>query len=221
MSSRTEGAYSFDGVPLNPVASGTSLLVSGPSLGGVRELLLRLVTGDPTEGLLLISADTDAGTALADLAAFTDRSSPGRVRAVDCSGRAGDSPDHVDEVTDPADLTGIGMSFSSLYEGLYADGYRQVRTGIYTVAPLLLYADDVRSVFRFLHTVTGRVRSADGLCVCAIDPAGHDDRTVSSVAQAFDGRIELRADEDDEEPAVRIEGLDGQPRGWQPFGPLA
>jgi hypothetical protein len=56
--------------------------------------------------------------------------------------------------------------------------------------------------------------AADGLGVCAVDPDVLDDRALSSLAQAFAGRIRLRNDEG--ETRIRVDGLPGQHDGWQP-----
>lgn len=206
--------YAFDGLPLNPVPVGTNVLVTGPALGGLRRLALRLLASPPEEGLLLVTADVSAGEAVDDFRVAGGDADPSRMCLIDCAQESGDTEsERVHGVTTPADLTGIGMSFSSLYEQLYADGTPRVRTGLYTLGPLLVYAEDVRPVYRFLHTVTGRIEAADGLGVCAVDPSAQDERTIGSVAQAFDGQIELR--EQSGSHQIRIQGVRDQPDGWQ------
>jgi hypothetical protein len=117
-------------------------------------------------------------------------------------------------VSAPGDLTGIGIAFSSLYEQLYDGGVERVRTGLYTLAPLLMFVDEVQPLYRFLHTVTGRIRSAGGLGVAAMDPQTEDETTVRTLLQPFDGEIQLREADGHE---MRIRGLDDQPDGWQPI----
>lgn len=212
-------AYTFDGIPIDPVARGTSLMVTGPSLDGLRELLLELLVTGGQEGTLLVAADVGATAARDAFGAAGGDCSAGALRIVDCSpDEGGVSDEYVHQIASPGDLTGIGMELSDHYEGFYADGRQHVRTGIFTLAPLLVYAEDVRSVFRFVHTVAGRVRSADGLCVCALDPSAQDDRTVNSLAHVFDGKIDLRRTE--ERCQIRVRGLPDQPTGWQSFDPL-
>ena len=218
--SSLETAYTFDAVPIEPVARGTTLIVTGPSLEGLREMLMSALVAQPTEGALVVTADVDAPTAAEAYSSAGGDDSPGRLRMVDCSPESDTTAtEYVRPIADPADLTGIGMELSDLYEGFYADGCEHVRTGFYTLAPLLLYAEDVRSVFRFVHTVAGRVRSADGLCVCALDPDTQDERTVSSVTHVFDGKIELRRGEDGAQ--IRVRGLPNQPEGWLSYDPLS
>lgn len=190
------------------------------SIPNARDLLMASLVGSSGEGTLLVAADVSATEALDDFERAGGSVDSECVSVIDCAYDDNQGlDDHVCGVTSPADLTGIGMEFSSLYEDLYADGYHMVRTGIYTLAPLLLYVDDVRAVFRFLHTVTGRIRSVGGLGVCAIDPGAQDDRTVKSVGQAFDGRIDLRVSDTDG-CEIRIRGLPDQTDGWQQFNPI-
>lgn len=214
MSQAKDTRYAFDGVPIEPVSEGTNLLVTGPSLGGLRQLLMRLLSGSPEEGTLIVTADVSANEAVADFEAVVGQVDPSRTCLIDCAQESdGVESDHIHGVATPGDLTGIGMAFSALYEQLYASGTARVRTGLYTLGPLLVYADDVRPVYRFLHTVTGRIRAADGLGLCAVDPAAQDERTIQSVTQAFDGKVELRQRDGGHE--LRVRGLSRQPDGWQ------
>ena len=209
-----QSGYSFEGLPLTEVPNGTNLLVTGPALGGIRTLLLRmLLRGDRREGTLFITADTDGPTTLSEYAAVGGDHDPMRVGVVDCTETGVDDADYnVHAVGSPNDLTGVGIEFSSLYESLYANGAERVRTGVYTLAPFVVYSS-VKPVYRFLHTLTGRIRTADGLGVCAVDPDAVETETLTSIAQAFDGRVALRSENG--EAAIRVEGLADQPDGWQ------
>lgn len=206
--------YSFERLPIAEVESGTNLLVTGPALGGIRTLLLRmLLRGNDREGALFITADTGGSTTLEDYAAAGGDYDPTRIGVVDCTEDGTGDPDrNIHAVGSPNDLTGVGIEFSSVYEALHANGADRVRTGVYTLSPFVVYGS-VKPVYRFLHTLTGRIRTADGLGVCAIDPNTVETETLSSLAQAFDGRVELRAA--DGETALRMQGLPDQPDSWQ------
>lgn len=206
--------YAFENLPIADVDAGTNVLVTGPALGGVRDLLLRmLVRQHPHEGALFIAADTNGPETLRAYESLGGDIDPARVGVVDCTEESvADAANSIRAVGSPSDLTGVGIEFSSLYESLHENGARQVRTGVYTLSPFLLYAA-TKPVYRFLHTLTGRIRAADGLGVCAIDPDTVDQETFSSIAQAFDGRLDLRTE--DGRTAIRSQGLPDQPDGWQ------
>ncbi|MDQ2071174.1 DUF7504 family protein [Haloarcula sp. NS06] len=218
MSQRRDDRYTFDGLPLNPVEPGTSLLVTGPVLSGAREMGLRLLCSpDTNDGTVLVATDSDATTILADFERHGGALDRERVRVIDCVQESSDLPeDSVSAVNTPADLTGIGIEYSGQYESTYASGYTRVRTGIITLTPLLVYCDDVRAVYRFLNTITGRIGTANGLGVCVLDPNAHEEQVVESVARFFDGRVDVRADQGDLD--LRVAGLRDQPTNWTPVG---
>jgi hypothetical protein len=209
-----QNRYAFEGLPVSAVDAGTNSLVTGPALGGIRDLVMRLLLRQHSrEGVLFIAADTNGPEALRTYESLGGDLDRARVGVVDCTEESVDDAAHnIHAVGSPSDLTGVGIAFSSLYQSLHDNGAGQVRTGVYTLSPFVLYAS-VKPVYRFLHTLTGRIRSADGLGVCAIDPDTVDTQTLSSLAQAFDGRVELR--NEDGETALRVRGLADQPDGWQ------
>ncbi|MFC6974291.1 hypothetical protein ACFQL1_05915 [Halomicroarcula sp. GCM10025709] len=207
--------YGFGDLPLSPVGPGTSILVAGPILGGTRRFALEMLTAGTDDGVVVITADVSAQEVLAGLDRTAEDATDGRIRVVDCTqDRDGDLGEFVASVGTPADLTGVGIEYAGQYEQVYARGFDAVRTGIYTLTPLLVYSDDVRPVYRFVNTVASRIRTADGFGVCVIDPRAHDERVLGSIAQAFDGRIDLR--ESDTGHELKVRGLPGQPTEWTP-----
>jgi hypothetical protein len=207
--------YTFDGLPLADVDRGTNILVAGPALGGIRTLVLRMMLREhDREGAIFITADTDGPSTLDAYERLGGSLDATRVGVIDCTEESVDDADHnVCAVGSPSDLTGVGIEFFSLYESLHANGATGVRTGVYTLSPFVLYASP-KPVYRFVHTMAGRIRAADGLGVCAIDPDTVEDQTLSSLSQAFDARVDLRREGDD--IAVRTRGLADQSDGWQP-----
>lgn len=219
MSQRQESPYEFgDDLPVEAVETGTTLLVAGPSMSSAHSLGLRLLLGGaPEEGRILITT-ADGGAKLVSLCDDLDSGAVNdRLRLVDASGRQPDLsgwPVSARTVSSPADLTGIGIEFSGSYEDLYGEGVGRIRTGLFSVSALLARIE-LRTVFRFLHTVTGRIASADGFGVFVIDPTAHDEQTVATISRVFDGRIDVRGETGDSE--LRVRGLDDQPAEWTPF----
>jgi len=216
MSQRHRPQYEFDTLPIEPIDPGTNLLVTGPALGGLRELVMGLLVCQETEGMLLLSTDSGGEEAIAEYEATGCPYETARMAVVDCTQDSQESDTrNIYTASNPGDLTGIGIVFSSLYEQLYGVGIERVRTGLYTLSTLLMYTDNIQTVYRFLHTMTGHIRQADGLGVSAIDPEAQDERTIRSLSQPFDGEVQLRKEDGTHE--LRVRGLADQPEAWQPF----
>jgi hypothetical protein len=215
MSQKSRNTYEFDSLPLEPVDAGTNLLVTGPSLGGTRKLVMRLLACHSEEGLLLLTTDLSGDDAIAN---YEDSGCPyvtSRMAVIDCTQESHeDERRNIHAVSTPSDLTGMGIAFSSLYEKLYGAGVERVRTGLYTLSPLIMFAEEIQPLYRFLHTLTGRIRTAGGLGISALDPGTQDETTFRTLSQPFDGRIEFR--ERDGTSELRCRGLADQPDGWQP-----
>ncbi|MFB6084032.1 MAG: hypothetical protein ABEJ94_07295, partial [Halorientalis sp.] len=131
--------YRFEGLPIEPVKPGTNLLVAGPPFAGTKAVALRMLADGELadEGLILVAAD-DTGAAILDryteVGGTFDRS---RMAVIDCGSPDTEPEDgNVRSVSSPSDLTGIGIEFSSLYEGLYGEGIERVRIGLFSVSTL-------------------------------------------------------------------------------------
>jgi hypothetical protein len=216
--------YEFaEGVPVNPIAQGSTVLVAGPALSRTDALTRSMVSDstDAGEGGLFISTNQTCKKLLTACRVTHPELDATRMGIIDCSGQEMSKSDldaRVKYVSTQSDLTGIGMKFSALYESLYADARAgRVRTGLISLSSLAMYVD-LRTLFQFVQTLSGRIDSADGLGVFAIDPTTHDTKTVNTLSQTADGRVEVREPEGGEgDGELRIRGLSDQPGGWQPF----
>jgi hypothetical protein len=215
VSRQEQGPYDFGpSLPLDAVPPGTTLLVSGPSLSRAHALGLQLVLAGPAaEGRILLVPEGDGGDLLAQCRELNSTPDYGRLCLVATEG--GDGEARTELVGSAADLAELGLAFSSFYEDLHGEGVGRVRTGVVSVSALL-DATDLRTAFRFLNTVAGRITSADGLGVLVLDPTDYDDRTVGTLSQVADGRVEVRG-VGEETPELRVAGLDDQPDGWTAF----
>lgn len=206
--------YEFPDLPLEPIRPGTTVLVSGPSHAGTRELGLRMLAGGPDEGLILVTTNQNAKRICAEFRRLGVSLSPERAAVVDCAGDDDDEDSvRVLPVSGPGDLTGIGMRFSDVARTFMADGVTRLRIGVSTLSTLVSFGD-LKNVSRFIHTLTGRIARADGLGVLTVDPTTHDDRTIGTLAQFCDARIDVR-DEDGTE--LRARGLATMDREWVRF----
>ncbi len=88
---------------------------------------------------------------------------------------------------------------------------KETRLCINSLSTILMYSN-LQTVFRFLHVFTGRVKAANALGVYVIEDGMHDDKTIVTLKQLFDGMIEIR--EDDGDYQIRAIGLSPKPTAW-------
>ncbi|WP_049936517.1 DUF7504 family protein [Haloplanus natans] len=215
----SEPEYAFDGLPLDSVRRGTSILVAGPSHVGTKELAYRMLAGDDDEGVIILTTNTTAADITAECEAVGIEVSPDRMGIVDCLD-SDDSgvPARVLTVSSAQDLTGIGMRYSKLYSDFHSEGIESVRTGLFSISTVLSLTE-LQTVSRFVHTLVGRVSKVGGLGVFLVDPAMHDERELRTISQFCDGRIDVREGEDG--PELRSQGFLGGSSTWLSFEPLS
>jgi KaiC/GvpD/RAD55 family RecA-like ATPase len=194
------------------VLPGTNILISGPPLTGKRSLALDvLATGvEDGEGAIIVTTKDSATRVLEDFARRTEYE--GRpVAVVDCVTRqqgVGEVREdkRIKYTSSPVDMTGIGIKFSEFIEEFYRDrGVEKNRVMVDSLSTLLQYSD-LQTVFRFMHVFTGRVQSASALGVYVIDSTAHDDQTMNTLKQLFDGVLQV-SEGPDGEPELSLSGL--------------
>jgi len=194
-----ERAESGDaGVPDLEALDGVSnILLLAPSLGSRgRDAGIELLARTPPEktNVLAISY-TESPTEFVDR--WTERTgtdpSRGGIVAV------GQSEDHIDNpawavrtVENPSDLTGVGIELSEFLSGIAnASGEDEhIAVSFHSITSLLQYAD-VQRAFRFLHVVTGRVKTVGGVGHYHIDPEAHDKKTLATLKGLFNAVVEV------------------------------
>lgn len=211
----TTDEYEFATLPLDGIRPGTTVLVAGPTHAGTREFGLRMLAGQSGEGVILVTTNQRAARIADDCRRVGVEVAADTTAIIDCVGdERSDTPARIVTVSSPSDLTGIGMRYSDVFMEFKRAGVTRVRTGLYSMSTLLSFSD-LRTISRFVHTLVGRIDSVDGLGMLLIDPANHDDRTVSTLSQFCTGRIDVR--ETDDGPEFRASGLAGPSREWTAF----
>ncbi|MFB6138252.1 MAG: RAD55 family ATPase [Halobacteriaceae archaeon] len=200
------------------VPPGTNLLVSGPPMTGKRALAFRVLANgvEREEGAIVVSTKDNATRVRS---AFHEHAPDATLGIVDCvtrqQGMAAEDEDLTRYASSPNDLTGIGIELSELLQEFYQDrGHERNRVLLYSLSTLLMYSN-LQTVFRFLHVFTGRVQSVDGLGLFVIDATAHDDQTMNTLKQLFDGIVEVQ--EVDDERRCRVTGMGAGTTDWTPF----
>ncbi|GGL73268.1 DUF7504 family protein [Halocalculus aciditolerans] len=204
--------YAFDDLPLDAIRAGTTVLVTGPTHGGAREVALRMLNGADDEATIVVTTNQRASRIASDAERVGIRVSEETAAIIDCVGDDDNGvPARLLTVSGPSDLTGIGMRFSDVYRDFQGTGIERVRTGLFSVSTLLTFSD-LKTVSRFVHTLAGRVDAVDGLGVLLVDPANHDERAVSTLAQLCNGQVAVR----DGESGIELRAsLTGHGREWR------
>lgn len=98
-------------------------------------------------------------------------------------------------VENPSDLTGIGIELSELLSGMAtaAGDDEEIVVCFDSITSLLQYADLQRS-FRFLHVVTGRVKTVGGVGHYHLDPEAHERQTLATLKGLFDAVVDVDED---------------------------
>ncbi|SNZ03494.1 RecA-superfamily ATPase, KaiC/GvpD/RAD55 family [Natronoarchaeum philippinense] len=199
-----------DVLPDAELDPGTNLLITGPPMAGKRRLALDILAhGTEQEQGSIVVTTKDGGDKILDEYAKRIEDIDGLpVGVVDCVTKqrgvsnVEDSP-QLKYASSPVDMTGIGIKLSEFLQEFYERrGLAQNRVLLHSVSTLLMYSD-LQTVFRFLHVFTGRVQSADALGLYVIDSTAHDDQTMNTLKQLFDGVIEVGEDEADA-PTLKI-----------------
>ena len=180
------------------VDPGTNLLLTGPPLSGKISLGYDLLeAGFDGGGGIVVSNEHSADRIRAEHEGLFEYGAPFGV--VDCvtkhqgQGTIADT-DLVQYASSPEDMTGIGIDFSELLEEFYVNrDLTRNRALFVSVSTLLMYSD-LQTVFRFLHVFTSRVENADALGLYVVQSGAHDEQTMNTLSQLFDGVIETDAD---------------------------
>ena len=167
---------------------GVSLLLTGSSTE-TTDGLLDVVAPAEDEQAVVITMSTGAKTIVNELERRgADRD---RISIIDCTNAETDVEGvPVRHLNSPGDLTGISLEFAKLLGQDGEDESVRARIGVASVSTALMYTE-LRTMFRFLHVFTARVRSGDMLGVFSMDPTMHDEKAHNTIRAVFDCEAEI------------------------------
>ncbi len=113
------------------------------------------------------------------------------VRSVSTSTSVHETPNDavIDTLSNPGDLTGLGIKISEVLQQWHGNGYETVAC-FHSLTALLQYSD-VQTVYKFLHVLTGRFATAGVSAHFHLDPDAHDAQTINTLKTLFDAVAEL------------------------------
>lgn len=202
MAERVESGSERDASPLDTLGNAGNVLVLAPSIGARRsDACHTLLTGAPPEStnvLAVTFSDTPAERIDEWNAQAGEPPARGGVVAIGQAETRLEAPAWVVEtVENPSDLTGIGIELSDLLSGMAgaADEDESIAVCFDSVTSLMQYAD-LQRAFRFLHVVTGRIKSVGATGHFHVDPEAHSDQDLATLKGLFDAIVEVEGDGD-------------------------
>lgn len=111
------------------------------------------------------------------------------------------SSDQIRTVSNPGDLTGIGIGITEFLSE-WADNDNRPMVCFESLPPLLQYTD-VQNVYRFIHHLTNHLEQADAIAHFHAPESGLEETAFSTLAQLFDDII--RPVELDEDRSTKID----------------
>lgn len=192
MSYRVDGfdeATSFD--------DGVSLLMTGNTTE-TNQRLLDATAPKADERAVVITTNTGAETIVEEFERRgADRE---QIGIIDCTNAESDVEGvPVKHLNSPGDLTGISLEFAKLLDQSDQDESVRARVGFASVSTALMYTE-LRTMFRFLHVFTARIRSGDMFGVFGLDPSMHDEKAHNTIRAVFDCEADVG------DSGVRISG---------------
>lgn len=123
-----------------------------------------------------------------------------------------------DTVTDPTDLSEIGVAVSRFCK--HWDENDEAITVCFDSLDALLRHTSPKDVFQFTHVLTNRLSSVDSYAHCHFDPTRHEDRVVSTFGTIFDSVV-VADDADDTLPEATDEEVASLLAEWEDESALA
>jgi len=189
-----ELGHCFDELAVDP---GTNLLVTGPPLTGKRLLAMEILAAGARHGngTIIVSARDSGERVRAELPEAMETGPVGVVDAVTQHlGQTTVDDELTKCISSPRDMTAIGVKFSELIQSFYTDqAIERNRIFVDSLTTLLLYSN-LQTVFRFTHVFTSRVESVNAIGLYTIESTAHDDETINTLTQLFDGTIVVEED---------------------------
>ncbi|NVO65940.1 DUF7504 family protein [Methanofollis tationis] len=193
------------------ILPGSNLLLLAPPFADAERLAMYLGQPGDSDYTVVISTDQDAQELVT--AFGLPESERDRLWIIDCITKTlvpviADE-DQVKYVGSPVDLTGMGIKFTKILDGIQRaeaaqndlSGTPRVRVCILSLSSFLIYTR-LEVIYRFFHILSARIRRMNGIGIYLLNPEGVDEKTISTLKQLMNGMIEVK--EDAADPTVRI-----------------
>ncbi len=201
------------------IKKGSNILLIGPPMSGKEIILNHIIYhGASKNESAVIAVNThESGTRILEWFDENNLTLPySRIGIVDCTtrmigGRA-DEDETIKIADGPVDLTLIGIKISQLLDKFFKiKNIQNIQLNINSLSTLLMYSK-IKTVFKFLHVFTGRIRAMGGLGIYVLESGVHDMPAAGPLYQLFDGIMEVKSEND--RNFIRVIGLSHKSTPW-------
>ena len=218
MSDYTLGIKELDAV-IGGIKKGSNIMLIGPPMCGKEIILFSILFYGAEKNENAVITVSTRESAIHILEWFKEQKlilPLARVGIVDCVtktlGGASVENENIKIASSPVDLTGIGVKISQFFEEYFMKkNIRKTQLHINSLSTILMYSN-IQTVFRFLHVFTGRIKAAGSLGIYVLESGMHDEQSISTLKQLFDGLIEIKSEND--KNFIRAVGLSPKPTPW-------
>lgn len=218
MTDYTLGIKELDNA-IEGIKKGSNIMLIGPPMSGKEVILYHIMyNGAAINGNSVTNVTTgESATHILEWFKKNKMDLPlDRIGIIDCitktSGGLGVENENIKMVSSPVDLTGIGVKISQFFdEFLIKKNIQKNQLYMNSLSTILMYSN-FQIIFRFLHVFTGRIKLTGALGIYLIDSGMHDERTLVTLKQLFDGIIEIQSEND--KNFIRMIGLSSKSTPW-------
>ena len=201
------------------IKKGPNIMLIGPPMSGKEVILYNILYhGAAKDDNAVITVTTrETATRILDWFKENELTLPlSRVGIVDCVSKSLNGTavekENIKIASSPVDLTGIGVKISQFFEEFFMKkNIQKIQLHINSLSTILMYSN-IQTVFRFLHVFTGRIKAAGALGIYVIESGMHDEKSITTLKQLFDGMIEIKSENDLN--FIRAVGLSPKPTPW-------
>jgi KaiC/GvpD/RAD55 family RecA-like ATPase len=218
MSDYTLGIKELDNA-IGGIRKGSNIMLIGPPMGQ-KEVILRNImfhSASINENAVITVTNRESAAQILEWFKENKLVLPlSIVGIIDCITKSigGDTLDteNIRFASSPVDLTVIGIRIGQFFDDfLIKKNNQKIQLHINSLSAILMYSN-IQTVFRFMHVLTCRIKEAGALGIFVVDSGMHDDHTITTLKQLFDGIVEIKSEND--RNYIRIVGLSSKPIPW-------
>jgi KaiC/GvpD/RAD55 family RecA-like ATPase len=218
MSDYTLGIKELDDA-VGGIKKGSNIMMVGPAMSQKEVILYNIMYHGTAvnENAVITVTTSESATHIMEWFKENKMVLPlSRIGIIDCITKSmgGDASEteSIKIAISPVDLTGIGVRISQFFENfLIKNNIRKIQLHMNSLSTILMYSN-IQTVFRFIHVFTGRIKETGALGIFVMDSGMHDERTITTLKQLFDGILEIKSEND--RNYIRIVGLSSKPTPW-------